>query len=75
MIFDDQFLKLSRASWWGGGAPNPYGHRWARGDHPPTAGGAAKSRQGGPGGQGIGGPRRKIGRIGGPTVGRGPRVR
>ena len=39
---------------------------------PPTAGRQAKIRHKGPGGNDIGRPkRRKIGRIGGPTVGRG----
>ena len=43
---------------------------------PPTAGGPRENQAGGPGSNSIGGPmRRKIGRIRGPTVDRGPGVR
>ena len=39
---------------------------------PPNRQGSGENQGGGPGGNGIGGPRRrKIGRIGSPTVGRG----
>ena len=52
------------------------GRRGEWGNPPPNRRGSRENQAGDPGGNGLGGPRRRqIGRIGGPTVGRGSGLR
>ena len=52
------------------------GQGGGNGDPPPNRHGSGENQARGPGGNGIGGPRRrKIGMIRGPTVGRGSAIR